>query len=100
MDKVWCDRSRFCTGGEVVGLVAGLGLAVQFLLGQFVQQALVLIPLTMGLRRPLLDKVGRAGHAVTLHYWRYTQARKEKHSKQIEGRMCEKHLNFLHSSIA
>lgn len=54
-----------CTRGEVIGLVARLGLAVQFLLSQLVQQTLVLVFLTR-LGCPLLAKVCSAAHTVAL----------------------------------
>ena len=56
------------TRGEVIGLVARLALAVQFLLSQLLQETLVLILLT-GLRCPLLDKLGSAACTVTLMVW-------------------------------
>lgn len=52
------------TGGEVVPLVAQLGLAVQFLLSQLVQQTLVLVLLSRQ-GCPLLGKVCNAAGAVT-----------------------------------
>lgn len=56
--------SRVPTRGDVISFFAKLRFAVKLLLGQLIQQALVLVFLTRQ-RCPLVDKVSSAAHAVT-----------------------------------